>query len=91
VYELLGVYVNLVLPSQKLIGKTRDGAKLHKRYDTTRTPLERLQALAATEPQRQDELAALRCDLNPLALKRDFDARLERRTSTPTTLAEAAD
>jgi hypothetical protein len=91
VYELLDVYVNLVLPSQKLIGKTRDGAKVRKRYDTARTPLERLQALDAIEPQRHAELAALRRDLNPLALKRDLDARLERRATSPSHLAEAAD
>jgi transposase InsO family protein len=90
VYELLDVYVNLVLPSQKLIEKTRDGAKLRKRYDTARTPFERLQALDAIEPQRDAELAALRRKLNPLALKRDLDARLERRARTPKTLAEAA-
>jgi transposase InsO family protein len=91
VYELLDVYANVVLPSQKLIEKTRDGAKLRKRYDTARTPLERLQELAAIEPQRQVELAALRRDLNPLALKRELDARLERRASPPAALAEAAD
>jgi hypothetical protein len=91
VYQLLDVYVNLVLPSQKLIEKTRDGAKLRKRYDTARTPLERLQALAAIEPQRDAELTALRRELNPLALKRDLDARLERRASTPKKLAAAAD
>jgi len=91
VYELLDVYVNLVLPSQKLIGKTRDGAKFRKRYDTARTPLERLTGLDAIEPQRHAELDAHRNGLNPLAVKRDLDARLERRTSTPTTLAEAAD
>jgi transposase InsO family protein len=91
VYELLDVYANVVLPSQKLIEKTRDGAKLRKRYDTARTPLERLQALDAIEPQRQAELAVLRRELNPLALKRELDARLERRASPPTALAEAAD
>ena len=91
VYELLDVYVNLVLPSQKLIGKTRDGSKVRKTYDTARTPLERLQALNAIEPQRRAELAAQRHDLNPLALKRALDARLERRASKPNKLAEAAD
>jgi hypothetical protein len=91
VYELLDVYVNLFLPSQKLIQKTRDGAKLRKRYDTARTPLERLQELKAIEPQRQAELAALRNDLNPLALKRELDARLERRANPTAALAEAAD
>jgi transposase InsO family protein len=91
VYELLDVYVNLVLPSQKLIGKTRDGAKLRKRYDTARTPLERLHGLAAIEPRRQVELVALRNELNPLALKRALDAHLERRSSPPIALVEAAD
>jgi transposase InsO family protein len=91
VYELLDVYVNLFLPSQKLIQKTRDGAKLRKRYDTARTPLERLQELEAIEPQRQAELAALRSELNPLALKRALDARLERRANPTAALAEAAD
>lgn len=91
VHELLDVYVNLVLPSQKLIAKTREGAKLRKRYDAARTPLERLVELDAIEPQRHTELAALRHELNPLALKRDLDARLERRTGTATPLAEAAD
>jgi hypothetical protein len=91
VYELLDEYVNLVLPSQKLIGKTRHGAKVHKRYDTARTPLERLQEINAIEPQRQAELTTQRHDLNPLALKRALDARLERRASKPNKLAEAAD
>jgi hypothetical protein len=91
VYERLDVYVNLIAPSQKLIEKTRDGAKLRKRYDTARTPLERLQELEAIEPQRDAELATLRHQLNPLALKRELDAHLERRTNTPAALAEAAD
>jgi hypothetical protein len=91
VYELLDVYVNLIVPSQKLIKKTRDGGKLRKRYDTARTPLERLQELDAIEPQRDAELASLRRELNPLALKRELDARLERRASKPAALAEAAD
>lgn len=91
VYELLDVYVNLVLPSQKLIEKSRDGVKVRKRYDTARTPLVRLQELEAIEPQRQDELTTFRRSLNPLALKRDLDARLERRAGPPKAFAEAAD
>jgi transposase InsO family protein len=91
VYEPLDVYVNLVLPSQKLLSKTRDGGKLRKRYDTARTPFERLEELDAIELQRQRELAALRRDLNPLALKRELGARLERRKNSPTTLEAAAD
>ena len=91
VYELLDVYVNVVVPSQKLISKSREGSKVRKRYDTARTAFERLEALDAIEPQRQRELEALRRDLNPLALKRDLDARLERRASNPSKFQAAAD
>ena len=91
VYEVLDAYVNLVLPSQKLISKTRHGSKVRKRYDTARTPFERLSELDAIEPRQQAELAAFRRDLNPLALKRELDARLERRKSAPPKLAVAAD
>ena len=91
VYELLDVYVNLVVPSQKLISKSREGSKVRKRYDTARTAFERLEELDAIEPQRLQELEALRRDLNPLALKRDLDARLERRASKPSKFQAAAD
>jgi len=91
VYEPLDAYVNLVVPSQKLISKTREGSKVRKRYDVARTPFERLSELDAIEPGRQAELTALRRDLNPLALKREIDARLERRKSATAKLPAAAD
>ena len=91
VYEVLDAYANMVVPSQKLISKTREGSKVRKRYDTARTPFERLSELEAISPQRQSELAAFRRDLNPLALKREIDARLERRKSARSKLPAAAD
>lgn len=41
IYALLHVYVNGYLPVIKLIGKEREGARAHKRYDQPRTPYRR--------------------------------------------------
>lgn len=41
-WPLVSLQVNLFLPQQKLISKTRHGAKITKRYDTATTPLDRL-------------------------------------------------
>jgi hypothetical protein len=43
-----------------------------------RTHFERLSALDAMCPQHHVQLAAFRDHLNPMALKRELDARLER-------------
>jgi len=37
-YDLLRLYVNFFQPVMKLVAKTRHGAKVHKVYDTARTP-----------------------------------------------------
>lgn len=54
---------NLLLPSQKLISKTRTGAKVTKRHDTVTTPAQRL---LRDHPHVLDptELTALRTRLN---------------------------
>ena len=41
-WPLVSIQVNLFLPQQKLISKTRDGAKLTKKHDKALTPLNRL-------------------------------------------------
>lgn len=38
IYEVLRLQTNFFSPSQKLISKTRHGAKVTKRYDTAQTP-----------------------------------------------------
>lgn len=50
IYQQLDAYANLFLPSLKLIEKTRHGSKIKKRYDTARTPLERLRQLNVIDP-----------------------------------------
>lgn len=41
-WPLVSIQVNLFLPQQRLISKTRHGAKVTKRHDTAATPMDRL-------------------------------------------------
>jgi hypothetical protein len=74
------VLINLFTPQQKLISKTRHGAKVSKRYDTAQTPYQRLIGHAATDPNVLDEtdarhLADQLKTANPAAARREI-ARL---------------
>ena len=42
VYNLTRLYVNFFQPNMKLVHKSRNGAKVHKFYDTAQTPYRRL-------------------------------------------------
>ena len=46
----LRLFQNLFLPSVTLVRKERVGARLRRRYDTPRTPLDRLLACPAADP-----------------------------------------
>lgn len=90
VYEVLDVYANVVLPNLKVISKSRVGSKVRKRYDTARTPLERLRELHALLRDRVAELEALEHNLNALELRRTLD-QLQRQNPQQSALAAAAD
>jgi transposase InsO family protein len=90
VYDALDPYANVILPNLKVIHKSRHGSKIRKRYDTAKTPLQRLQKLAALLPEQAAELAELQRQLNPLALRRALD-RLQRQGPADDKLAQAAD
>ncbi len=68
---------NLFLPSVKLITKERVGAKLRRRYDGPRTPLERVHACPDADPVAVARLTALRDRLDPFALAARVDEKLE--------------
>jgi hypothetical protein len=75
IWRTLSVLINLFTPQQKLISKTRLGAKVSKRYDRAQTPYQRLLAHAATDQSVLDEfdarpLAALLESTNPAATRR---------------------
>lgn len=67
---------NLFLPQQKLIKKTRQGAKTTKKYDTATTPYQRLardhpKLLDPLDQRDQDELLA---SVNPADIRRHISA-----------------
>jgi hypothetical protein len=86
----LSSLINLFTPQQKLVSKTRTGAKVIKRYDTAQTPYQRLLAhLDALDDIDARALAALRDSTNPAAARRQVGqlcatllVRVRRKTVT---------
>ena len=76
VYALLHVYVNGYLPVMKLVGKDRQGARVHKRYDVPQTPYRRAEAAGLLRPDAQEAFAAHLAATGPLRLRRQIDAAL---------------
>jgi hypothetical protein len=84
IYADLRLYVNYFLPSVKLLGKTRQGARVTKRYDTPQTPHRRLVALGALSAETTAQLEAEYLALNPAELRRrltDNEKKLVRMCS----------
>jgi len=77
VYNLLRLYVNFFQPVMKLEAKTRHGAKVHKVYDTARTPYQRLLEAGILTGVKRRELAAVYHGLNPVLLLRQINENLE--------------
>jgi hypothetical protein len=78
VYQLARLHVNFFQPVEKLLTKTRNGARVHRVYDRAQTPYQRLGAAGVLTPAKRQELDALYQSLNPLQLRRDLEAALER-------------
>src|SRR5882724_8996416 len=74
----LRLFQNLFLPSVKLRAKERVGARVRRRSDAPRTPLERVLACPEITPQVAAELQRQRDRLDPFALAAAIDHKLER-------------
>ena len=74
----LRLWLNLYLPSVKLVKKTRVGSKLRRVYDHAQTPLQRVFASGQAEATRVAELKKLRQSLDPFQLGKQIDQKLER-------------
>jgi hypothetical protein len=77
IYDLLRFYVNFFQPVMKLVAKTRHGAKVHKVYDTARTPYQRLLEAGVLTEAKRHELAAIYYGLNPVSLLKQINENLE--------------
>ncbi|HTV83622.1 MAG TPA: hypothetical protein VME18_13315 [Acidobacteriaceae bacterium] len=74
----LRLWLNLYLPSVKLVKKVRVGSKLRRVYDQARTPFERVLASGQADSRRVRQLTELRASLDPFALGKSIDRKLER-------------
>jgi hypothetical protein len=74
-YQSLRLMTNFFSPQQKLISKTRDGAKVVKKHDQAKTPYQRLLARDDIGASTKDNLARWYEQLNPAQIRRDIAAR----------------
>ena len=77
-YDRLRLLVNFFYPSQKLISKTRRGARVRRVYDAPQTPCQRVLAAAEVSPAIKQRLRRQFETLNPVALQREL-TRLQQR------------
>ncbi len=73
----LRLWLNLYLPSVKLVKKVRVGSKLRRVYDAAQTPFERVLASPQANPAHVAALKSLMKSLNPFALAKVIDQKLE--------------
>jgi hypothetical protein len=78
VYQLARLHVNFFQPVERLVTKTRQGARVHRIYDRAQTPYQRLCAAGVLAPEPRQALEALYQSLSPLKLRRAIDTALER-------------
>jgi len=93
-YALLHPYLTGYLPTMKLSGKERDGARVRKHYDQPRTPYRRAEQGGVLVPTAADAFAALLARSGPLTLHRQIDAALAAlwtlRVKSPAALGQTA-
>jgi transposase InsO family protein len=74
----LRLWLNLFLPSVKLVKKTRVGSKVRRVYDQPRTPLERVRASAQGDGGKLVRLEELRKTLDPFQLGQVIERKLQQ-------------
>ena len=67
-YEALRLYVNFFQPSMKLLSKEKTGGRTTKRYDTARTPYQRVLDSSAVGEVQKSNLGAFYARLDPVGL-----------------------
>ena len=74
----LRLWLNLFLPSVKLLKKVRVGSKLRRVYDGPRTPFERVRACPQADGEQAARLEEWRKQLDPFQLATTIERKLER-------------
>jgi hypothetical protein len=78
IYDDLRLYINFFQPSLKLIAKERIGNKTIKRYDTAKTPYQRVLERQDISLQAKARLVNLYLQLNPAELRRCIDQKIAK-------------
>jgi hypothetical protein len=74
----LRLYKNFFQPVMKLKEKIRDKGKVHRRYDTPKTPYQRLMESEHIPEETKEKLKELYQSLNPAELKRKIDEKIHQ-------------
>jgi transposase InsO family protein len=74
----LRLWMNLYLPSVKLLKKVRVGSKVRRVYDGPRTPFERVRQCAQADAEKVAQLEQFRKRLDPFQLSQSIERKLER-------------
>jgi hypothetical protein len=78
IYDDLRLYINFFQPSLKLIAKERLGNKTRKRYDTAKTPYQRILERQDISLEAKARLINLYLQLNPAELRRRIDQKIAK-------------
>ena len=74
IWVLQSQITNYFLPQQKLLSKTRDGAKITKKYDRPTTPQRRAELHTGVTPEDKAIMSDTLAGLNPAAIQRQIQA-----------------
>ena len=73
----LRLYKNFFQPVIKLVSKERIEGKIYRKYDTPKTPYQRVIESEEIPEKTKQQLKKIYLSLNPAQLKRDIDKRLD--------------
>jgi len=73
VYTVARLYINFFQPVMKLVGKSRNGARVHKVFDTAQTPYQRLLASGVLTREQREALSSIYGALNPVKLLKQIE------------------
>lgn len=76
-HSLLRLYINFFQPVLKLVGNTRNGARVHKVFDTAKTPYQRLLENGALSEEKNSQMASIYEALNPAKLLKQIHRQTE--------------
>ncbi|GAB7386256.1 DDE-type integrase/transposase/recombinase [Bacillaceae bacterium] len=89
VYACLDLYANFFLPMRKVVAKERQGAKVRKRFDQAKPPLDRLIEAGVLPFEKQEAFKQQRQALNPLDLHQRLETLLAQGPISPSANIQA--